>query len=114
MPLGIVTSQAEIDLVQEIWPEPSEGMPTVRSGIIEFAPAKSRQIVDEIQSYEPEDEGAAIRFINRIVDIAGKSFIPGDDNPVETESEVGDIEEEDSADGEGFYLNESDAEDETE
>jgi hypothetical protein len=102
MPIGIVTSQAEIDLVQDIWPEPTDGMPSVRSGIIEFAPAKSRQIVDEIQNHNAADDAAATRLINRIVDIAGASFIPGDDNPIEIDDETDDIDQEDSADGEDF------------
>lgn len=109
MPIGIVTSQAEIDLVGEIWPEPEHGMPSVRSGIVEFSPSLSRRIVDEIQQHDGGDEAAARRLIYRIVDIAGKTFIGGDENPVADVAETDDIEQEDSADGEGFYLNESDA-----
>lgn len=94
MPIGIVTSQAEIDLVKEIWPEPEHGMPAVRSGIVEFSPSLSRRIVDEIQQHEADDEQAATRLAYRIVDIAGKTFIGGDENPVADEPETDDTDQE--------------------
>ena len=96
MPLGICVSQAEMDLISAIWPDPAPGMPINKRGVIEFSPSMSRQIVDDIQTEYGIDDPIAVKLLNRFVDIAGASFLDGATNPVAIEPESDDIEQEDS------------------
>lgn len=68
MPAAFMVSREERDLVEEVWPEPGENDPKIYQGLLTVNPSAASAIVRDLWDRVDEDNQAARRFTNRLVD----------------------------------------------
>ena len=74
MPLTLVVTKAERDLIDTVWPDKSPERPSNEGLLTTFSPQNGADILADLKAYDlvdPDDDRARKRLSDRVIDLCG-------------------------------------------